>query len=210
MHRIRSNLDFTKDLVKGKIAEVFFSMMFRGDSSFFVIPFGYEVLIPELARYRDKVRDTHTLKKISSNPDYLLMTSDRQLIKPVDVKYRSNINDLTFLIEKAKETLMYWDDCWYFVASVDGFYFDSCQNIVNKHSLTPLSFELIDKATQDQYRLLLCEFLDPGKIDLIKKAISVDDKQTDTQWMTMCRFCFEAYIAGENHEDCPWCGYDNP
>jgi len=41
-----NNVNFTKQLVKGKIAEVIFAQMFRQSGNFTVLEFGYEKVIP--------------------------------------------------------------------------------------------------------------------------------------------------------------------
>jgi len=43
-----SNVNFTRQLVKGKIAETIFSQMFRESGNFTVLEFGYEKVIPEM------------------------------------------------------------------------------------------------------------------------------------------------------------------
>jgi len=43
------NIDFSRDLIKGRIAEVIFEQMFREQGQYTVIPFGYEQTVPTLA-----------------------------------------------------------------------------------------------------------------------------------------------------------------
>lgn len=40
--------EFAEGLIKGKIAEIIFTQMFRAEGKYSVIPFGYENLIPSL------------------------------------------------------------------------------------------------------------------------------------------------------------------
>ena len=47
------NIKFTKNLVKGKIAETIFAQMFREVGDYTVIEFGYEKIIPELIQQKD-------------------------------------------------------------------------------------------------------------------------------------------------------------
>lgn len=70
--------DFSRQLIKGKIAEVIFEQMFRETGRFTVIPFGYETVMPELMQYArgeayrdlvDNIRNAPDFAMISHNPD---------------------------------------------------------------------------------------------------------------------------------------------
>lgn len=170
MNKPRDNLEFTRDLVKGKVTETFISMMFRDNFKFYVVPFGYESLVPEIARYRQKIeKGRNTAKKISMNPDYMFISKDNSILIPVDVKFRMNLKDLTHIKLKAQEMLNYWEECWYLIATPTQFYFDSCINILRSNKVEKLSYEMIDKETQLKYINLLREFIQP-KVRIIQVA----------------------------------------
>lgn len=42
------NLSFTRNLVKGRIAETIFAQMFRDSGSYTVLEFGYEKVVPQV------------------------------------------------------------------------------------------------------------------------------------------------------------------
>lgn len=45
-----NNISFTKNLIKGKIAEIIFENMLREAGIFTILHFGYEYILPELAK----------------------------------------------------------------------------------------------------------------------------------------------------------------
>ncbi len=64
---MRNEIEFSKDLIKGKVAEVIFEQMFREEEKFTVIPFGYEHTMPTLAQYRGHVMIKKGTEKVSGN-----------------------------------------------------------------------------------------------------------------------------------------------
>lgn len=141
--------DFTGKLIKGKIAEIIFSEMFREQGGYSIIPFGYENITPELAHCGKRSSIAEKVKEnIRTSPDFVLISKDREDIYLVEVKYRSRIDEKQ-LEEIAKKQKERWNPSYIFLATPEGFYYDSCTDIINnKGKIGRLVFirkELLDK-----------------------------------------------------------------
>jgi hypothetical protein len=146
--------DFTKDLIKGKIAEIIFSQMFSEEGGHSLIPFGYENITPELAHCGKKSYIAEKVKdNIRTSPDFVLISKDKENIFLVEVKYRSRI-DKKYIERIAKKQNERWNPSYIFLATPEGFYYDSCTSIINNHGeIARLVF--VRKELQDKYLELL-------------------------------------------------------
>lgn len=120
--------DFTHDLMKGKIAELVFELMFRESGKFTTLRFGYEYTLPELAQFQHLVEVKKVLENIHNAPDFILISNDKKEVYIVEVKYRSQRKSEE-IKEIATNTLKTWDPSWLFIASPDGFFFEPCHTI---------------------------------------------------------------------------------
>ncbi len=50
---MESTEKFSHDLIKGKVAELIFALMFRDVGKFTILRFAYEYTLPELAQYQN-------------------------------------------------------------------------------------------------------------------------------------------------------------
>ena len=155
--KVSSKSDFTRNLVKGKIAETIFAQMFRETRKYTVLEFGYEKIIPELvqAGYNSNTGIVETLR---TAPDFAVIDNDERQVKLIEVKYRSIVNNLDILkiAERMHES---WNPSWLFVCSLDGFYFDKVDKIIeNNGHMDRLGADLVPGNTQVQYLALLKEF----------------------------------------------------
>jgi hypothetical protein len=153
------NNDFTRHLIKGKIAEVVFQQMFREQGGYTIIPFGYEYTVPQLAQC---VNTNKQAKKVIDNikhaPDFALVSSDSQDVYLVEVKFRSQYSE-KFALEEATFQKDRWNPSWLFYATLDGFYFDSCSQIVfNNGKTKKLSSKWINPELQAKNLELIKEF----------------------------------------------------
>lgn len=153
------NLDFSKNLIKGKIAETVFEQMFRENGDFTILRFGYEHTIPELAQYR-----ASTFKRVvddlSDAPDFVLISNKdgQKEVYLVEVKYRTKWGKEE-IKEIAEKLLKRYDPVYLFIASLDGFFFGPCHDIVNnKGEIGTLYYKWADKEIQEKYLKLLREF----------------------------------------------------
>jgi hypothetical protein len=79
--------EFSEQLIKGKIAELEFSQLFRNGHKSTVIPFGYENTFPEIAQYANLANDKQAVEIIRSAPDFALFSHDKKEVYLVEVKY---------------------------------------------------------------------------------------------------------------------------
>ena len=153
------SLNFSKQLIKGRIAETIFEEMFRISEEFTIIPLGYEHTTPILAQYQGHAQIKEVLDNIRSAPDFALISQDKSQVYLVEVKYRGNPTD-TAILEIAEETKTRWNPCFLFVATQDKFYFTSCNQIIaNKGTMDELSERWIKEDVQREYLSLLKEFI---------------------------------------------------
>ncbi|MES1225489.1 MAG: hypothetical protein ABUT20_58965 [Bacteroidota bacterium] len=152
-------LEFSEQLIKGKIAELIFSQMFRNGKQFTVIPFGYENTFPEIAQYAYKANDQQVFETIRNAPDFALVSHDKREVYLVEVKYRHAINN-THIREMAEKIHNRWKSVELFIATPEGFYFGKCSDIVtNDGNIGPLSETWVQKEQQKEYAKLLDEFI---------------------------------------------------
>lgn len=150
--------------VKGKITELLFEMMMREDPNriFTVIPFGYEKTTPELAQYRELIKNYETLEVIKRSPDFILIKNDKTKVYFVEVKYRKQMSERNkeSLLESAVKVTQHWKDTWFFVATQYGFFFDSGKEMIkNNGNMTPLDGKIISPEIQNKYLTVLKEFI---------------------------------------------------
>ena len=93
-------------------------------------------------------------------PDFLLVSKDDNQAYLVEVKYRNEIT-LEDIKDVARAVLEKHKYPWLFVASKTGFFFDSCNNILNYHEPTPnpLNESWVDSNTQNEFLTILNEFI---------------------------------------------------
>lgn len=156
---IDKHTNFTRNLVKGKIAETIFAQMFRETRKYTVLEFGYEKIIPELvqAGYNSNTGIVETLR---TAPDFAVIDNDERQVKLIEVKYRNIVNNLDILkiAERMHES---WNPSWLFVCSLDGFHFDKVDKIVaNNGHMNMLSVETVPAEVQVRYLQILKDFED--------------------------------------------------
>jgi hypothetical protein len=151
--------DFSKQLIKGKIAELIFDQMFRDTGKYTVIPFGYETIVPELMQYTNTQEYKKLLDNIRNAPDFALVSHDPKSVSLVEVKYRSQI-DMNDIRKNAAEIYDRWKLAHIFVATQGGFYFDLCTDLLKDGScLTPIPENFVSQELQKKYLNLLTEFI---------------------------------------------------
>ena len=91
-------------------------------------------------------------------PDFILVEPSEGKIFLVETKYRARL-DQEKIKQIASELTSRWHSPWLFVASLDGFYFQSCRAIVeNASHISPLTEKWVPHGIQKQYLELLKEF----------------------------------------------------
>ena len=153
------SLNFSRQLIKGKIAETIFEEMFRVSEEFTIVPIGYEHTTPMLAQYQGHAQIKEVLENIRSAPDFALVSQDKSQVFLVEVKYRNSLHEDSIL-EIAQETKKRWNPCFLFVATREKFYFSPCNSIIaDKGKMEELSEGWIKGEIQKEYLALLQEFI---------------------------------------------------
>lgn len=148
---------FDENLIKGRIAETIFEEMFHSQGKYEVICNGYEYRNPEIAQNLQNL-DKDFFKKIRHQPDFILLSWDNKEKYLVEVKYEKTKDD-NRILEIAHELRNNYGPTFLFLATPEGFYFDSCMSIIEKGHINRLEENLIPQDVQDKYLSLLIEFL---------------------------------------------------
>ncbi len=163
-------ISFTEALIKGKIAETIFEQMLRNtthkkndgslESVFTVLHFGYEHVLPELAKNNEirKKEDNVTLDAIRTAPDFAVVNNETKEVSLIEVKYRAiytkkSVLDIALKMEKS------WITAKLFLATPQGFYFDDVENIIkNDGEIEKLIHRNISEKTQKKYLDILIRY----------------------------------------------------
>lgn len=152
-------LNYSRQLIKGNIAELIFQEMFRVSKEFTILPLGYEHTTPIIAQYQHFVHVQKVLENIRNAPDFALVSQDKTKVFLVEVKYRANFTQKEVL-NLATILQPRWDLCFLFIATKEKFYFSPCSSIINsKGEIEELRESWISKEIQDKYISLLQEFI---------------------------------------------------
>ena len=151
------SIEFSRKLIKGRIAEVIFEQMIREEGRYTVSPFGYEHTMPTLAQYRHLAKIQAVINNISEAPDFALISDDKTEVFLVEVKFQTGLNFEEIRLA-AQKLLERWDYPWIFVATPDGFYCGMCEWIVKEEKINELSEGWVAKLHQHDYLKLLKEF----------------------------------------------------
>lgn len=150
---------FEHNLIKGKIAETIFELMFRDTGKFTVLRFGYEFTVPTLAQHRDTVVMKKVLNQVEKSPDFILVTENKEQVYFVEVKYRANPSKES-LLEIAQGVFKRWEISHLFIITNDGFYFSPTSKIISKKGgITKLSTNWVTRDIQNKYLSLSTDFL---------------------------------------------------
>jgi len=152
------DIDFQKNLIKGKIAQIIFEQMFREQGEYTVIPFGYENILPEIFPQRNNFEGAQkAIDNIRNAPDYTLISAKKEKVYLVEVKYRRELN-IGGIKDTAAKQMQRWNPSCIFVATQNGFYFDLCSSILKNNKISKLTERMISKELQSKYLELLNEF----------------------------------------------------
>jgi hypothetical protein len=151
------NITFTRDLIKGKTAEIIFQRMFLESGEFKVLPLGYEYTLPELALHEHK---NPLIKKVTAHlrdiPDFVLISNKNSDVFIVEVKYRHAFDQDKVKI-MAEEIHARWDYAQLFLATPEGFYFDSANKVKAQGEMNPLPKNWVSIELQHEYLIVLNE-----------------------------------------------------
>lgn len=152
-----SSVSFTRQLVKGKIAETIFSQMFREAGNFTVLEFGYEKIIPDMIQqgYSENNPMVETLR---TAPDFAVINRETRRVELIEVKYQYKLSP-EYTLKAATRMSQSWNPSYLFVATLDGFYLDEISNIIkNNGEIAPLNNQYIAAEIQNDYLQILKNF----------------------------------------------------
>lgn len=132
------NLSFTRNLVKGRIAETIFAQMFRDTGQYTVLEFGYEKVMPQLVN-GNYHHDDPVIESLRVVPDFAVINQESKEVRLIEVKYRQALNHKNVL-ECARKMHASWNPSYLFIATLDGFYFDEISKIIIEKEVYLSSF----------------------------------------------------------------------
>lgn len=154
------NIDFSNNLIKGRIAEMIFEQMLRDAGGFTVLGFGYEKIIPELARRQETIETERTMEIIRRAPDFAVIKHETNKVYLVEVKYMHNISREK-VFSAAQKMISSWDPSYLFIVNPNSFYFESVKSIVEKEGeIEAFGYDSVSRELQDKYLSLLKTFID--------------------------------------------------
>ncbi|MES2630393.1 MAG: hypothetical protein V4611_00330 [Patescibacteria group bacterium] len=152
-----NSLSFTRNLVKGRVAETVFSQMLRNADCFTVLEFGYEKIIPDLLQYNHGHEDP-VIETLRTAPDFAIINTETKEVRLVEVKYRRQLVDSN-IKTCAEKMHASWNPSYLFVATLEGFYFDEVSKIIeNNGRISPLVHKSIPAEVQEEYLKILRDF----------------------------------------------------
>jgi len=155
-----NNIDFSKQLIKGKIAEMIFEQMLREVGMFTVLAFGYENILPELMNRQHDMKTEQTMEIIRRAPDFAVINNQSHEVSLIEVKYRKSFTKENILKE-AERMFVSWKPSYLFVATKDEFYFGKVKDIIeNAGEIQALEHVYIPKELQEKYIQLLNKFME--------------------------------------------------
>lgn len=155
-----NNIRFTHELIKGKIAELIFAQMIRSTDAYTILEFGYEKTLPSLAQMHPKSPATEeTMEIIKRAPDFTIINHKTKEVHLIEVKYMGELSKGK-VASAARKIQKSWKRAALFIASPDGFYFDTVEDVIeNKGEIKPFKHPKITAKAQSQYLDLLNEFI---------------------------------------------------
>jgi hypothetical protein len=156
------SINFSRKLVKGRIAETLFEQMLRDAGCFTILAFGYESVLPELAQRQHDMRAEETMEIIRRAPDFAVINNKTHEVHLIEVKYMKNPRS-EWILRDAQRMFDSWKPSYLFLATPNGFFFDKASMIVeHEGAVNRLSHPDIPIELQEKYTRLLNEFIPPN------------------------------------------------
>ena len=155
-----NNIRFTHELIKGKIAELIFAQMIRGTDAYTILEFGYEKTLPSLAQMHPRSPATEeTMEIIKRAPDFTIINHKTKEVHLIEVKYMGELSKGK-VASAARKIQQSWKRAALFIASPNGFYFDTVEDVIaNKGEIKSFKHPKITAKAQSQYLDLLNDFI---------------------------------------------------
>ena len=154
-----SNIQFTDQLIKGKIAEIVFEQMIHQTKGYTILEFGYEKVVRQLAKERKNDAAKETIEIVRRAPDFAIVNEKTHDITLVEVKYMHQITP-KYVRQAARDIKKSWKRASLFIASPEGFFFGSVSELVdNGGHIKPFHHNHITKKRQQEYLALLNKYI---------------------------------------------------
>lgn len=147
-----NNIDFTRSLVKGRIAETIFAQMLRDTGNYTVLEFGYEKIVPEIMR-QSFGHNNPVIESLRVAPDFAVINLTTKEVRLIEVKYRYRLEPDNIL-ECAKKMHASWNPSYLFVATLGGFYFDEISRIIESNGYISKLNEISNEIQEDYLQIL--------------------------------------------------------
>ena len=155
-------IEWSKKLVKGRIAESIFEQMLRDTDRFTILNFGYENVLPELMHRQRDIPEQETMEVIRRAPDFVVIDNDTHEVYLIEVKYMMHPK-AEWILRDALRMFQSWRPSYLFLATPDGFFFDKASIIKDGEGRISKFTQLdISEEHQTKYIELLNQFIVPG------------------------------------------------
>lgn len=155
----QNKIQFSKELIKGKIAEMIFEQMLRDAGCFTILAFGYENILPELMHRQQDMKTEATMEIIRRAPDFAVINNETHDVTLIEVKYRKSLHPGEAL-EIANRMHSSWKPAYLFLATPERFYFDKVMTIIKENGwIKPFEHKNIPEQLQQKYLDLLNSFI---------------------------------------------------
>jgi hypothetical protein len=152
-------IGFSRKLVKGRITETLFEQMLRDAGCFTILAFGYENVLPELARRQQDMQTEETMEIIRRTPDFAVINNKTHEVHLIEVKFMKNPR-VEWILRDARRMYESWKPSYLFLATPNGFFFDKASKIVEREGIIDkFSHPEISIELQENYTRLLNEFI---------------------------------------------------
>jgi hypothetical protein len=105
--------------------------MLRDAGCFTILAFGYENILPELARRRHDIQEEETTEIIRRAPDFAVINNNTHEVHLIEVKYMRNPKT-RWILRDAKRMFELWKSSYLFLATPKGFFFGKASTIVER------------------------------------------------------------------------------
>ena len=141
------SVGFSRQLVKGRIAETLFEQMLRDAGCFTILAFGYESILPELAQRQHDMQAEETMEIIRRAPDFAVINNESHEVHLIEVKYMMHPRT-EWILRDAVRMYESWKPSYLFLATPGGFFFDKANRIIERGgAIDKLSHPQIGRAS---------------------------------------------------------------
>ncbi len=154
-----NNINFTHQLIKGKIAEIIFEQMINHTKGYTILEFGYEKVVRQLANEPKTKNISETIEVVRRAPDFAVINEKTHEITLIEVKYMNEPKPARVLAT-ARDIKKSWKRASLFIASPAGFFYDDVDSLIaHKGTPTPFTHGNIKPDTITAYLDLLNKFI---------------------------------------------------